>query len=110
MSFEETLAAIIEAKLAPIMAALKRLEAQNRTSNAGDEYLSVRKAAQVAEVHPDTIRTWVKAGRLANHRAGRELRIRRDELHRFLESDDVQKNRLTPEEEAAAILGRRRLG
>lgn len=72
-----------------------------------DGYLSVEKAAEFAEVHADTIRGWVKAGRLPEHRAGRELRIRRDELHRFL---DVAANddRPTPEQEAATMLSRRR--
>jgi len=70
----------------------------------------VAKAAEMADVHPDTIRGWVKAGELAGHRAGRELRIRRDELRRFLEGGDAQNNRPTPEEEAAEIFRRRGLG
>jgi excisionase family DNA binding protein len=75
-----------------------------------DGYLSVQKAATLAEVHPDTIRAWVKDGRLVAHRAGCGLRIRRDDLRRFLEGGGPQKNRPTPEEDADAILARRRLG
>jgi excisionase family DNA binding protein len=71
-------------------------------------YLSVEKAAAVAEVHPDTIRAWVKAGRLPEHRAGRELRIRRDELHRFLDRASDGDVRPTAEDEAAMILSRKR--
>jgi excisionase family DNA binding protein len=73
-------------------------------------YLSVEKAAATAEVHPDTIRAWVKAGRLPEHRAGRELRIRRDELHRFLDRVGDGDVRPTAEDEAALILARRRSG
>jgi excisionase family DNA binding protein len=80
------------------------------TMARSDCYLSVAKAAEVADVHPDTIRGWVKAGHLAGHRAGRELRIRLDELRRFLESGGGPKNRQTPEEEANEILSRRGMG
>jgi excisionase family DNA binding protein len=73
-------------------------------------YYSVEKAAAVAEVHPDTIRAWVKAGRLPEHRAGRELRIRRDELHRFLDRVGDGDVRPTAEDEATLILARRRSG
>jgi excisionase family DNA binding protein len=77
----------------------------------GDCYLAVAKAAEIADVHPDTIRGWVKAGHLAQHRAGRELRIRLDELRRFLDGGGGgPKNRQTPEEEANQILSRRGMG
>jgi len=63
----------------------------------------------VAEVHPDTIRGWVKAGRLQERRAGRELRVLRSDLSRFLgvvrELGDV---RPSAEEEASAMISRRR--
>ena len=81
------------------------------TMARSDCYLSVAKAAEVADVHPDTIRGWVKAGHLAGHRAGRELRIRLDELRRFLDGGGGgPKNRQTPEEEANEILSRRGMG
>jgi excisionase family DNA binding protein len=84
---------------------------QVRTGAAANvAYLSVERAAGVAEVHPDTIRAWVKAGRLPEHRAGRELRIRRDELHRFLDRVADGDVRPTVEDEAAMILARRRQG
>jgi hypothetical protein len=52
----------------------------------------------------------VRAGRLPEHRAGRELRIRRDELHRFLDRAGEGDVRPTVEDEAAMILARRRRG
>jgi excisionase family DNA binding protein len=52
--------------------------------NASDAYLSVAKAARVADVAPGTIRAWIRAGRLTAKRAGRVLRISRDELERFM--------------------------
>lgn len=80
------------------------------TNPDGDGYLSVQKAADLADVHADTIRAWIRAGRLHGYRAGRELRVLRTELHRFLEAGDLADTRETPEEEAATILARRRSG
>ncbi len=97
---EEVRAALREA-LADVGRALTPVPAE-------DGYLSVEKAAELAEVHPDTIRGWVKAGRLPRHHAGRELRVRRSELHAFLSA--APNERATPEVEAAGILARRRKG
>lgn len=52
--------------------------------NAGDVYLSVSKAARVADVAPGTIRAWIRSGRLESRRAGRVLRVSRAELERFM--------------------------
>src|SRR5262249_47841992 len=79
-------------------------------SHSGDEYLSVQSAAALAEVHPDTVRAWVKAGRLTEYRAGRELRILGSDLRRFLAAGGANGHHETPEEEAATILARRRSG
>jgi excisionase family DNA binding protein len=51
---------------------------------ADDGYLSVTKAARIADVAPGTIRAWIRAGRLTAQRAGRVLRISRRELAQFM--------------------------
>lgn len=48
------------------------------------EYISVAKAARLADVASGTIRTWIRKGRLTPKRAGRVLRIKRSELEDFL--------------------------
>src|SRR5579871_2248749 len=48
--------------------------------NSEDAYLSVAKAARVADVAPGTIRAWIRHGRLTAKRAGRVLRVSRAEL------------------------------
>ncbi len=73
-----------------------------------DAYLSVSKAAAFVDVHPDTIRVWIKAGRRSGYRAGRELRVLRSELRHFLAVGDPVIHRETPEEEAERIFARRR--
>jgi excisionase family DNA binding protein len=48
-------------------------------------YLSVRQAAEVAQVCEYTIRRWIKEGRLpATKPGGKSLRIAREELDRLL--------------------------
>jgi excisionase family DNA binding protein len=111
VTIEALIGCVIEAKLAPLCAEVARLasqvEALRRAADVGEQYLSVEKAASIAEVHADTIRGWVKSGRLREHRAGRELRILRSDLCRFLASGSTSDGRVTAEEEAAAILARR---
>jgi excisionase family DNA binding protein len=51
---------------------------------AATEYVSAARAAEIAGVRPATMREWASRGRLPSHRAGRLMRIRTDDLHRFL--------------------------
>ena len=51
---------------------------------SSEPYLSVANAAQLADLAPNTIRTWIRDGRLPAHRAGRVLRVRRSDLEKFL--------------------------
>lgn len=103
MTIEETIAAAVEAKLRPVMDELRAIRSEMRPT-AEDGYLSIEKAAALAEVHADTLRGWIKDGRLPEHRAGRELRVRRSELHRFMERGGSKATQVSPEETAAVIL------
>lgn len=47
-------------------------------------YISVREAAEVARVHPSTVRTWQREGHLPVHRAGRRVRVLLSELRALL--------------------------
>jgi excisionase family DNA binding protein len=87
-----------------IRTALDGQSRRNATSNPDDDgggYMSLTRAAQLADVAPGTLRRWIREGRLDASRAGRVFRIRRDELERFLANPvrDVVK-------EARALLGR----
>ncbi|HTR56470.1 MAG TPA: helix-turn-helix domain-containing protein [Kofleriaceae bacterium] len=64
------------------LAAFAQLGGEPR--NANDAYLSIAKAARVADVAPGTVRTWIRHGRLTSKRAGRVLRVSRSELERFM--------------------------
>jgi hypothetical protein len=72
-----------------------------------DEYLPVATAAQIAAVVPDTIRAWIRQGRLTERWAGRELRVIRSELDRLLATPTPSSSEASPEEEARRYLRRR---
>lgn len=111
MSLEDTMRSMIREELRHVLQEeLPAMLAQVRPPGDVGEYLSVEKAAAIADVHQDTVRGWVKSGRLPEHRAGRELRVRRDQLRRFLEGNHGEKDRPTAEEEAVTILARKRSG
>lgn len=75
-------------------------------ANTGAEYLSTSAAADFASVHPATIRRWIREGKLTEHRAGSDLRIRRDELEKLLSGGEKRlESAETPEERAARDFG-----
>jgi excisionase family DNA binding protein len=78
---------------------------------AAGDYLSVAKAAQIAAVSPQAIRTWIRAGKLKQYNAGRVIRVRRTELEALLASPSAHAGpaprELTPEEEAHRFIAHR---
>lgn len=59
--------------------------------------LTVEQVAQTLQVHPETVRRWLREGRLQGYRISRRAgyRVRPSEIERFLRGD-------TPEGKAAA--------
>jgi excisionase family DNA binding protein len=49
------------------------------------EYLTIDEAAEKVKVKPDTVRDWLRSGRLKGYKAGRLWRIRPQDLETFLE-------------------------
>lgn len=52
-----------------------------------DPWLTVPQVAADLNIHPATVRVWIKSGRLAAVRAGRTWRVRRSDLDRALLAD-----------------------
>lgn len=71
------------------------------------EYLSVREAAEIADVIPGTIRTWIEAGKLGRYQAGRHVRVKRSELDALLGRPVTVDREASPEEQAFAAFRRR---
>jgi excisionase family DNA binding protein len=56
-----------------------------------DELLKITDVATELKVHPDTVRRWIKDGKLTPTRlGGTRIRIRRSELDRFLADGDKE--------------------
>jgi|GEM_PF-2416627 len=75
-----------------------RQELGRKPAATGD-LVKVAEAAQIASVTTQTIRVWLRAGRLKEYRAGRVLRVRRSELEEFLATGPTQggPNEVSPE-------------
>jgi excisionase family DNA binding protein len=43
-------------------------------------FISIARAAELADTHPSTIRAWIRAGKLAGGRTGRHYKVRRADL------------------------------
>jgi excisionase family DNA binding protein len=71
------------------------------------DYLSVRDAAEIADVIPGTIRSWIDAGKLGRYQAGRHVRVKRSELDALLHQPPTTSHESTPEEQAFAAFRRR---
>jgi excisionase family DNA binding protein len=71
-----------------------------------EEFLSTAKAAAHAQVAAGTIRRWIRERRLVGYRAGRQVRVRREDLDKLLRSGpSVNANQLTPEQLARRDFG-----
>lgn len=66
-------------------------------------YLSIAKAAELADLAPGTLRRWIRTGRLPVRRAGRVYRIGRADLEDFL-AGEGRSHRIA--DRARAILGK----
>jgi hypothetical protein len=53
-----------------------------------DEYVTIRRAAEIASVHEQTVRSWQRLGHLHRYMAGDSPRARLSELHAYLARKD----------------------
>lgn len=97
----------LEAGLREIIAAVVREEIGRALAElrAPDEYLSTRAAAEVAGVAVGTIRRWIREGKLDEQRAGRMVRVRRDDLDRLLRDGGRKQVAVSPEQLARRMFG-----
>jgi excisionase family DNA binding protein len=97
----ETVREVVREELAPLTRRNVGLSAPD------DGYLSVAKAARVADVAPGTIRAWIRAGRLTAQRAGRVLRVSRRELAQFMAGTPTGSLGAEAQQRAAHLFGHR---
>lgn len=64
-------------------------------------YLSIEQVAKRLGYHPNTIKTWIRDGRLpASRPGGRQVRIALSDLNEFLEKNKIQVKKKEQEPEA----------
>lgn len=104
MSFEEMIRTTVISAVREVIRAELADAIKAGGAPAAGVYLSPAKAAEVAGVHPDTVRLWMKLGKLPKHKAGQRYRVRRDELDRFLASEPSPEFSDNSAEEIAALI------
>jgi len=108
VSIEETLAALLEAKLAPLrdeVAALREQLTERPASTArGVELLDVDQVADLCHATAGTVRVWIRSGTLRARRTGRRYLVEMAEVKRFVSGSQTTKGPAA-EDEAARILG-----
>ncbi len=55
-----------------------------RSNSGEDPWLTVPQVGSQLRIHPATVRIWIKSGRLAAVRVGREWRVRQSDVDRAL--------------------------
>jgi excisionase family DNA binding protein len=109
MSVDEVLRCILREELRPLREQLAALAsaAERRPVNDG-EFVSVKGAAAIASVSSGTVRGWISSRRLPAYRAGRLLRVRRDDLTALLSASPAAPTEpATANEQAVRILAGR---
>lgn len=96
-----------------IRLALREVEVRkpSRTSEETIEFVTVKRAAKIASVHPATVRSWLSDGKLKPYRAGRVFRVKIADLEAFLARDHDKSSPIDIEKRATEILagvGRRK--
>ncbi len=58
------------------------------------DYLLLSEVAEIARTSVDSVRSWVRSGRLRSVKPGRRRLIRREELEKFLARDGLTERRI----------------
>lgn len=76
-------------------------------SEGADEWLTTKEVAEELQIHPETVRRWIRDGSLPAHRppTGRALRIRRSDLAAIVEQGRERPG--SPFESSIAVPGDR---
>jgi excisionase family DNA binding protein len=70
-----------------------------------EQYSTIDEVAERLQVSDQTIRRWIKSGRLAAYKPGREWRIKTEDLERFLEARSSPKAPAPPSPEPSLFNG-----
>ncbi len=99
----EVVREVLRQELKPLLQAASPAGSDGVTDE--NQYLPLKKAAEVMSVSPDAVRSWIQRGDLPAYHAGDLLRVRMKNLPDFLRASP-QETPLNPEEEAERFLAR----
>ncbi len=68
-----------------------------------DDILTLQEAGRLAKVQPSTVRTWLQHRKLPGLKAGKEWRVRREDLEAFMQQAVEVPLRLVRQEAAPAM-------
>lgn len=110
MSFEEIVQEAVRKAMRDELPSLVRSAIASAPASGGGDYLTPAEAADVAKVHIDTIRLWLKEGKLPPHYSGKRKRVLRADLERLMASGPFGKDDEGPsaDEIAARALAKRK--
>ena len=73
-------------ELGPVLRQLDELRTRLCQQPVQPEYLTVSEASRLFVVTEGTVRRWIREGKLASSRAGRAVRLKREDLEQFMSS------------------------
>ncbi len=112
MSLEDSVRAVVREEMKRVLREELRatIDALRAGTNAKNEFLSVKEAAELTRVSETTVREWMANG-LRHYKQNRVVRLRRSELLAFLSMDSLQAQaEVDVEQRAVAILAKARGG
>jgi len=83
----------VQAALGEFVKAMGQASAPKPVPTIERRFISTKEAADIAAVNEKTIRVWLSAGKLKRYQAGRELRVERPDLERFMVSGNIDLKR-----------------
>jgi excisionase family DNA binding protein len=83
---------------------------QSNAQSTSEGYISIAKAAEVADTHPATIRAWIRSGRLAAGRTGRHYKVLRSDVMKLISSTLKSETTVDAQKRIAEIIAADREG
>jgi len=96
-------AAVRDAVASEVQAALARQPHAAATSS-DEGFISINRAAQIADTHPATIRAWIRAGKLHAGRTGRHYKVRKADVIKIIEGSQHADSTIDFKGQIAAIM------
>jgi len=88
MSLDQTIASIVRQEIREAMREERPAWVDDLSVRSVDEWLTVQDVAMLVKFDEETVRRWITRGTLKATKVGREWRVKRSDLERFMASDD----------------------